>query len=104
MVQQAECISGGATIKAELTSGEIVNLVKDCECLDEIHTGPHWVYMDKYWQAESQRIYGFIYLANPYMKIVLWNDFCEHETRRLDRFCREMRRCGIARLIKEEVA
>lgn len=59
--------------------------------------------MDEYWQAESQRIYGFIEFANPYIKIVLWNDFCEYEAKRLDHLCREMKRYGIVRLIKKEV-
>jgi hypothetical protein len=31
-------------IRARLTSGEIVELLKDCDCI--IHEGPHWLYMD----------------------------------------------------------
>jgi len=32
-------------IRAKLESGELVTLVKDCDCV--IHEGPHWLYMDE---------------------------------------------------------
>jgi len=32
-------------MKAKLTSGEIVELEKDCGCTH--HDGPHWLHMDK---------------------------------------------------------
>jgi hypothetical protein len=35
-------------MKARLTTGEVVELEKDCTCLDEIHTGPHWLHMDDF--------------------------------------------------------
>lgn len=104
MVQPTKCASGGATIKAELASGEIVELVKDCECLDKFHTGPHWLYLDEYWQSENQRIYDAIDQAEPYTKIALWHDFCIHEAKRLENIKNEMAQRRIIRLIRSEVA
>jgi hypothetical protein len=31
-------------VKARLTDGSLIELVKDCDCLT--HEGPHWLHMD----------------------------------------------------------
>lgn len=43
-------------MKAKLTTGEVVELKKDCGCLDEIHVGPHWIYMDDYKRRENAEL------------------------------------------------
>ena len=32
-------------VKARLTTGEIIELPKDCECIT--HEGPHWLHLDR---------------------------------------------------------
>ncbi len=41
-------------MKAELTSGEIVELQKDCECTT--HAGPHWIHMDLLWYNRNMAL------------------------------------------------
>lgn len=33
-------------MKLRLTDGRMVEAEKDCSCLDTIHNGPHWIYLD----------------------------------------------------------
>lgn len=44
-------------MKAELKDGTIIQLEKDCGCMDEIHSAkvPHWVHMDEFDRRQNQR-------------------------------------------------
>lgn len=37
-----------------LEDGTVIEAVKDCNCLDRIHTGSHWVYEDDLWRASNK--------------------------------------------------
>lgn len=39
--------------KAKLNSGEIIELKKDCKCPDDVHLGPHILYLDKERAAQN---------------------------------------------------
>lgn len=43
-------------MRARLTTGEVVSLEKDCDCLPQFHDGPHWLYNDDLWKARNQRL------------------------------------------------
>jgi hypothetical protein len=86
-------------VKAELTTGEIVMLIKDCNCCT--HNDPHWTYMDRVSRAlnrklldpegktPEQRYYGAIGCA-------------KEDLVRVQAKIREMKQRGIVRLIPEE--
>lgn len=54
-----------------LTDGSVIEAVKDCDCLDRIHEGPHWLYMNDLWRASNERlrvdgnIRGYIFADLP---------------------------------------
>ena len=93
-------------MRAELESGKIIDLVRDCECIT--HDGPHWLHMDQLskqrnyknhqWALESeppktnQRLYA---LQNAIRSYAL------HESIRLGELRREMERHKICRIISE---
>lgn len=41
-------------IKAKLTDGTIIELVKDCECIH--HSGPHWLHANDLDKVQSKRL------------------------------------------------
>jgi hypothetical protein len=41
-------------IRARLNTGEVVELRKDCGCLDEIHSGPHWLHMNDFRRRQNE--------------------------------------------------
>ncbi len=43
-------------MKLRLTDGRIIPAEKDCGCLEAVHAGPHWLYMDDYLRATSNRL------------------------------------------------
>lgn len=85
-------------MKAELTTGEIVTLEKDCNCCT--HNDPHWTYMDRVsreinrklldpkGKTAEQRYYGAIGCA-------------KEDLVRVEAKLREMKSRGIVRLIPE---
>jgi len=85
-------------MKAELASGEIVTLPKDCNCVT--HNDPHWTYMDRVSRAlnrklldptdktPEQRYYGAMGCA-------------KEDLVRVEAKLREMKQRGIVRLIPE---
>ncbi|WP_296652780.1 hypothetical protein [Paraburkholderia sp.] len=85
-------------MKAELTTGEIVTLPKDCNC--STHNDPHWTYMDRVTRAinrelldptdktPEQRYYGAI-------------GFAKEDLVRVEAKLRDMQQRGIVRLIPE---
>jgi hypothetical protein len=47
-----------ATVRARTRTGEIVELHKECDCLDTIHRGPHWLHQDQLWQERNASLRG----------------------------------------------
>lgn len=43
-------------MKLRLTDGRIVPAEKDCTCLDTIHIGPHWLYIDNLRRVRNSRM------------------------------------------------
>ncbi len=41
-------------IRAKLITGEVVELKKECGCLDEIHSGPHWLHMNDFRRRQNE--------------------------------------------------
>ena len=41
-------------MKAKNTSGEIIDLPKDCDCLS--HDGPHWIHFDALWKQSNEQV------------------------------------------------
>jgi hypothetical protein len=39
-----------------LVGGSMVELPKDCDCLPEIHEGPHWMHADKTWHESNLKL------------------------------------------------
>ena len=77
---------------ARLTSGQIVPLRKDCECVT--HTGPHWLDTDRAWR-EANRL-----PANPSMLAL--HGHAQEEIMRLGELRRAMEREHIAQLLTDE--
>jgi len=79
-------------MKAELESGEIVTLEKDCECIT--HNGPHWVYAD-----DLSRRVNIGGAPSTYLGAL---GVAGEEIARLDEKLRIFKQKGIVRLIREE--
>lgn len=43
-------------MKLRLQDGRVVEAEKDCNCLEAIHTGPHWIYVNDLWRAANQQL------------------------------------------------
>lgn len=90
-------------MKAQLVSGEIVELVKECDCLDSIHTGPHWLHADRLTKQQNQEIlYASENAKDPWGAIPLGYQFCAEEAARLGVLIRCLTERGIYQLIEEE--
>ncbi|MEZ0396815.1 MAG: hypothetical protein ABWK53_10360 [Anaerolineales bacterium] len=56
-----------------LDDGRVVVAEKDCGCLPEIHSGPHWLYMDDYYKRknhaflEQNTVLGYLAFVNEEM-------------------------------------
>lgn len=88
-------------MKARLNSGEIITLVKDCECVT--HEGPHFLHMNEFDKLASREIFRRVLSGE-------WNPpTAEHaaeaamisEAARLQRLQYAMESRGIAELIDE---
>lgn len=86
-------------MKAELSSGEIVTLLKDCNCVT--HNDPHWTYMDRVSRSLNRAL---VYEPDGTMKRSLFalHGFAIEEEARCAQKIRDMQRHGIVRLIPEE--
>lgn len=75
-------------MKARLTDGQVVDLVKDCEC--RTHEGPHWLHMDALDRERNRALSprGFIKEEQARLREKAWN--MEHR--------------GIVEILKEEKA
>lgn len=91
-----------ASIRAELESGEIIELVKDCGCLNEIHQGPHWLHMndvDREVNAEvGEQLTGYPSISERLRGYA----FTQAEMRRLKQLEYEMRSRKIVRIIRPD--
>lgn len=97
-------------IKARVATGEVVELKKDCGCLDEIHVGPHWLYMDDYKRRRSAELVqqadalgngGLVKDRVTFMrKEALLNRAFQLEIVRLGEKVREMERRGIEEIVR----
>jgi hypothetical protein len=91
-------------MKAELTTGEIVELQKDCGCLH--HDGPHWLYIDLQWHKDNREL---LYDENGEVRSSLHSHevylamrgYAIEELARLRNFGNDMKRHKIKRLIRE---
>jgi len=94
------------SIKARLTTGGVVELKKDCSCLDEIHTGPHWLHMDDFRRRRNVELVekatqGIVQDRIALMqRKALLNCAAQFETVRLEEKEREMVRAGIEEIIR----
>lgn len=77
---------------AELTTGEVVELVKDCGCL--VHQGPHWIDVDEMDRRSNKEI----------LDRGCWRGFVIEDLARLQRKLVWMKRLGIQRYWQEEAS
>lgn len=82
------------TFRAELISGEIVELTKDCACAG--HDGPCWISSDEFYRKRNLEI---LERGVPYLACM---GFAIEEAARLGRKAAEMRSRGIARLLIDQ--
>lgn len=79
-------------MKAELNSGEIIDLVKDCECIT--HDGPHFLHMNQLDKEQSQK---YLNMKTNGGSLA----FAQNEIARLNRLDYELRARKIVKLISE---
>lgn len=85
-------------MKAKTTTGQIIELPKECGCMDSIHTGPHWLHMDDYDKAENK---SNLEAARQSGNVALFNHACQAEQRRLQAKLATMERLGIVEIIRD---
>lgn len=79
-------------MKARLKSGEIIELVKDCECIT--HEGPHFLHMNSLDKEQSQK---YLDMKTNGGSLA----FAQNEINRLNRLFCELRARKIVELIEE---
>ena len=79
---------------ARLTTGQIVPLRKDCDCVT--HTGPHWLYSDQSWREANRAEIG----GSPSM--LAPRGLAIEEIARLRELARAFAANGIAQLLTPE--
>lgn len=97
-------------IQARLTTGEIVELPKDCGCLDEIDVGPHWLHMDAYLRQKNQKAIkdaiakaeGSKTMSDVMAVEALIHQVGQEEIARLEEKVRMMKRLGIEEIICDQ--
>jgi hypothetical protein len=101
---------GTMKIQARLTTGEIVELPKDCGCLDEIDVGPHWLHMDAYLRQKNQKAIkdaiakaeGSKTMSDVMAVEALIHQVGQEEIARLEEKVRMMKRLGIEEIICDQ--
>jgi hypothetical protein len=83
-------------MKAELTTGEIVTLAKECDCPH--HNEPHWVHVDATWRKRNDETLRATPFARRYFAMGVHH---KEEQIRIARKQFEMKHRGIVRLIRE---
>ncbi len=94
-------------MQAKLVTGEIVELEKDCSCLDAIHIGPHWLHMDAIERVTNDEFLSGIKIKIAAAKTFTDVNLCDSliarfyglEMVRLDMKAREMSRRNILELL-----
>lgn len=81
-------------MKAELKSGEIITLAKECECVT--HNDPHWIYMDRLDHERNRWP-----LTQPQPTFLGLIGMASEEVTRLAEKRRNFERLGIVRVIPE---
>lgn len=106
---------GTDQFRAELTSGEIVILEKDCGCVT--HQGPHWIHSDDTYRSMNRDILeracgnaDDIMARFDAGETITWSEgvgaelafhgFAQEEVARLQSKEREMKNRGIVRIIR----
>lgn len=84
-------------VRAILQSGEVVELKKDCGCLDSIHIGPHWLHMDAFDKADHERLMKQALETN---NVTLFQRVGRLEIERLKDKEAEMRAAGIVEILQ----
>ena len=96
--------SGGdnqRVIKARLTSGEIVELVKDCDCHEDLHIGPHWLHMNDFDRSQNEQM---LCDARADNNRVLYRHAALMEIARLNEKGAYLMRLNIAEIIRPDAA
>ncbi len=86
-------------MKAELATGEIVTLPKDCNCCT--HNDPHWTYMDRVSRALNRKLLDPTD-KTPEQRHYGAMGFAKEDLVRVETKLREMKLRGIVRLIPED--
>jgi hypothetical protein len=85
-------------VKAELQSGEIVTLAKECECVT--HNDPHWVYMDRLDRERNRELLKPRDGAERPSLLAL-RGFLQEDLIRIREKRRNFERLGIVRIMRE---
>ena len=85
-------------MKAELITGEIVTLEKECNCIN--HNEPHWVHMDRVHRERNRELLNPDG-KSPEQRYYVVMGIAKEEIARLDEKMSNFKRLGIARLIPE---
>lgn len=80
-------------MKARLNDGQVVELVKDCDCLPHIHGGPHWLYTNDLWKQQNQAL---LHLDGN------TRGFVQEDLARVKEKGHMMQRHGIVEIIRED--
>lgn len=85
-------------MKAELTTGQVITLEKNCDCID--HNEPHWVHMDRVTHALNKK--GLDPAGKDRFQQWLGTlGYAKEEEARLGEKLRMFNNLGIVRLIEE---
>lgn len=95
-------------MKAKLTSGEVIELTKDCSC--QTHDGPHWIHMDDFKRSRNEEmIESALESAETCRdRVQAWqieailHRGTEFEIMRLEDKVREMRSRNIAEILRTD--
>lgn len=87
---------------ARLSDDSVVELVKDCGCLDNIHAGPHWLHDDCLWRLQNQRtlmsLQAQVTGRSPEW-FALYDAYVAEERERIREKVRQMKQRGIEELL-----
>lgn len=82
------------------TDSELIELEKDCGCLDEIHVGPHWIHMDRYDQNVGKEYLARAEAAHGTARVMMAREASvQHELARVTEKRRQFGSRGIECLL-----
>lgn len=79
--------------RALMLDGTFVLLEKDCECVDELHTEPHWLHMDTFDKERNRKMGADAVASN---NGPLWRTYCLAEMQRLNEKLANLKKYRIA--------